>query len=82
MTAAEQASLEALRSEVAAGFSEVRALMESRRVEEVRVQDQLVARLAVVEANSHTNKVLIRLGGWVVATIIAAAAIAIRFIGG
>lgn len=80
MTAAEQASLDGLRGVVEEGFREIRGLMETRRLEEVRVQEQLDRRLARVESTTYTNKVLIRAGGWLVATLIAVASVLIAVV--
>lgn len=77
MTASEQASLDGLRGVVEDGFREMRGLMETRRLEEVRVQEQLDRRIARVESQSAVNKTLVRIGSWLIATAIAVATVAL-----
>jgi len=80
VTIQEQASLEALRVEVNAGFAEMRQLMESRRVEEVRVQEQLERRILAVEAAKTSDvarkevvSAFFNFGKYVVTTAVAMA---------
>ncbi len=80
MTMAEQASLEALRSTVENGFREMRDLMENRRVEEVRVQDQLDARISETEASVKIVHAFLRTGAFLLTSGIAIAGLVLLIV--